>query len=101
MRNNSALQSGRPSPRLLPGARRLASVLLGASLSLLALGAQALGCRSATPAEAAVYTLPQLMPGVTSPRDGTCFIGGLKVPGSDGTLLSANVFLPRQDPNGA
>ncbi len=81
--------------------RALAGVLLGTGLCLASLGAQALGCRPATAAEAAIYTLPQLMPGVSSPKDGTCFIGGLKIPGSDGTLLSANVFLPKPDPAGA
>ncbi len=101
--------SGAPAPSSRASSRPFAGRLISAALglgcglglSLASLGAHALGCRTATPAEAAVYTLPQLMPGVTSPRDGTCFIGGLKVPGSDGTLLSANVFLPRQDPNGA
>ena len=78
----------------------LVATLLGLGLGLASLGAQALACRPATPAEAAIYTLPQLMPGVSSPRDGTCFIGGLRIPGSDGTLLSANVFLPRPDPAG-
>ncbi len=101
MRNDTARESGKPPSRPQSGARRLAGALLGVGLGLLALGAQALGCRSATPAEAAVYTVPQLMPGVTSPRDGTCFIGGLRIPGSDGTLLSANVFLPKADPSGA
>ena len=95
--------SGAPAPSSRASSRPFAGRLISAALglgcglglSLASLGAHALGCRTATPAEAAVYTLPQLMPGVTSPRDGTCFIGGLKVPGSDGTLLSANVFLPR------
>lgn len=98
------LESRQRAPRAPRQGRSLTgavlSMTLGVTLGLLSLGAQALGCRSATAAEAAVYTLPQLMPGVTSPRDGTCFIGGLKIPGSDGTLLSANVFLPKADPAG-
>lgn len=66
---------------------------------LLALGlghAQAaqLSCRAATPLEAATYTTPLAMPGVISPRDGTCFISGLKVTRPDGVRLAANVFLP-------
>lgn len=66
---------------------------------LLALGlghAQAanLSCRAATPLEAATYTTPLAMPGVVSPRDGTCFISGLKVTRPDGVRLAANVFLP-------
>lgn len=55
----------------------------------------AVSCRAATPAEAARYTTPLAMPGVTSPRDGTCFVGGLAITAQDGVQLSANVFLPR------
>jgi putative CocE/NonD family hydrolase len=53
-----------------------------------------LSCRAATPLEAATYTTPLAMPGVISPRDGTCFLNGLKVTRPDGVRLAANVFLP-------
>lgn len=51
-------------------------------------------CRPATVAEAAAYSTPLAMPGVVSPRDGTCFVNGLAVTARDGVQLTANVFLP-------
>ena len=64
-------------------------------LGLTSTAAQAqITCREASAAEAAVYTTPLLMPGVVSPRDGTCFVNNVKVRGSDGVELAANVFLP-------
>ncbi|MDO5653744.1 MAG: CocE/NonD family hydrolase [Brachymonas sp.] len=54
-----------------------------------------LACREATPAEAAIYSSPVMMPGVISPKDGTCFINNAKVTASDGVQLLANVFLPK------
>lgn len=69
--------------------------LVGLCLGLSLASAQAqISCRPATPAEAAVYTTPLLMPGVVSPKDGTCFVNQFKVRGSDGVELAANVFLP-------
>ncbi len=69
--------------------------LVGTWLGLSLATAQAqINCRPATLAEAAVYTTPTLMPGVISPKDGTCFVNQFKVRGSDGVELAANVFLP-------
>lgn len=75
-------------------ARRAA--FIGGVLALGLGNAQAanLSCRAATPLEAAAYTTPLAMPGVISPRDGTCFLSGLKVTRPDGVHLAANVFLP-------
>ena len=70
-------------------------------LAALPLDALAVSCRPATPAEAAVYTTPLLMPGVISPRDGTCYVDRLLVPTADGVLLTANVFLPAGAGSGA
>lgn len=84
----------------MQGWRRRAArgaALLGCLLTMGALGsAQAanLSCRAATPLEAATYTTPLAMPGVISPRDGTCFLRGLKVTRPDGVRLATNVFLP-------
>lgn len=64
-------------------------------LGLTSAAAQAqITCRAASLAEAAVYTTPLLMPGVISPKDGTCFVNNFKVRASDGVELVANVFLP-------
>ncbi len=72
------------------------AALLGCMLSLGLGQAQAanLSCRAATPLEAVTYTTPLAMPGVISPKDGTCFINNLKVTRPDGVRLAANVFLP-------
>jgi putative CocE/NonD family hydrolase len=74
--------------------RLLAAAGACAPLLALSLPAQAVTCRTATPAEAAVYTTPLLMPGVISPYDGTCFVNGFTITTSDGVKLTANVFLP-------
>lgn len=76
------------------GAARKAAWLGG--LLTLALGQAhaALSCRAPTPLEAATYTTPLALPGVISPRDGTCFLRGLQVTRPDGVRLAANVFLP-------
>lgn len=63
--------------------------------------AEAANCRQATPLEAAVYTTPLAMPGVISPRDGTCFIKDQRITASDGAQLTANIFLPRDAASGA
>ena len=82
--------------------RRLLTALSAGLALLAAAPAQALTpCRDATPAEALIYTLPQAMPGVVSPRDGTCFIGNLRVTATDGVQLTANVFLPPGAASGA
>lgn len=81
----------------MQGWRRRAArgfALLAGLLALGQAGAAPLSCRVATPLEVATYTTPQLMPGVISPRDGTCFLSGLKVARPDGVRLAANVFLP-------
>ncbi|MDR7334032.1 CocE/NonD family hydrolase [Roseateles asaccharophilus] len=81
----------------LQGWRRRAARGFAVAAGLLALaGAQAatLACRAPTPLEAATFTTPLALPGVVSPRDGTCFIRGLKVTRPDGVRLAANVFLP-------
>jgi predicted acyl esterase len=81
----------------MQGWRRRAAHAAAAFAGLLAMGsvhAAPLTCRSATPAEAAVYTTPLAMPGVISPRDGTCFLTGLKITRPDGVRLAANAFLP-------
>ncbi|WP_407655446.1 CocE/NonD family hydrolase [Burkholderia alba] len=70
--------------------------IAGAGLALAAsLSQAAVSCRPATPLEAAVYTTPFQFPGVTSPRDGTCWINNLAVTASDGTRLTANLSLPK------
>ncbi|MEK8031384.1 CocE/NonD family hydrolase [Ideonella sp. DXS29W] len=61
---------------------------------LSSLTSEAASCRAPTPAEAAIYTTPILMPGVISPKDGTCFLNNFTVATSDGVRLTANVFLP-------
>jgi len=82
----------------MKGWRRAArgAALMGGLLAFGVSHAQAtpLSCRAATPLEAATYTTPLAMPGVISPRDGTCFLTGLKVTRPDGVRLAANVFLP-------
>lgn len=81
----------------IQGWRRRAArgaALLGCLLALGAAQAATLSCRAATPLEAVTYTTPLAMPGVISPRDGTCFLRGLKVTRPDGVRLAANVFLP-------
>lgn len=66
-----------------------------ASLFLVSAPAQAsVQCREATPAEAAVFGASLSIPGVISPKDGTCFVDGLRITASDGVQLTANVFLP-------
>lgn len=62
--------------------------------------AATLSCRAATPLEAATYTTPLAMPGVVSPKDGTCFLRGLKVTRPDGVRLATNIFLPAGASNG-
>ncbi|QTD47361.1 CocE/NonD family hydrolase [Ottowia testudinis] len=61
---------------------------------------QILGCRDATPAEATLYSTPMMMPGVISPKDGTCFIKDLRILTHDGLKLAANVFLPATGTSG-
>lgn len=81
----------------IEGLRRRAArgaALLGCLLALGSAHAANLSCRAATPLEAITYTTPLALPGVISPRDGTCFIRGLKVTRPDGVRLAANVFLP-------
>ncbi|HEY8876749.1 MAG TPA: CocE/NonD family hydrolase [Roseateles sp.] len=81
----------------MQGWRRRAArgaALLGCLLILGAAQAANLSCRAATPLEALAYTTPLAMPGVISPKDGTCFLNGLKVTRPDGVRLAANVFLP-------
>ncbi len=75
---------------------RLARLVTGASVALAASFAHAgVSCRPATPAEAAVYTSPFQFPGVSSPKDGTCWVNNQTVVATDGTRLTANVFLPK------
>ncbi|QTD45678.1 CocE/NonD family hydrolase [Ottowia testudinis] len=79
------------SHRWLPGA----CAVLGALACAAPVQAQQLiGCRDATPAEAAFYSTPVIMPGVISPRDGTCYVKDLRITTHDGLKLTANVFLP-------
>lgn len=52
-------------------------------------------CREATPVEAIAWGGPLQHPGVISPQDGTCWLSGFTIAGSDGARLTANVFLPR------
>jgi predicted acyl esterase len=81
----------------MQGWRRRAArgaALLGCLLTLGAAQAANLSCRAATPLETLTYTTPLAMPGVISPKDGTCFLNGLKVTRPDGVRLAANVFLP-------
>ncbi len=75
--------------------------VLAACAPFAAAPAGAVTCRPATPAEALVYTTPLLMPGVISPRDGTCFVNDFHVVASDGVQLTANVFLPANAGGGA
>jgi predicted acyl esterase len=72
--------------------QRLAALVLCLPL-LSPLASEAASCRAPTPAEAAIYTTPLLMPGVISPKDGTCFLN-FTVATSDGVRLTANAFLP-------
>jgi predicted acyl esterase len=66
-----------------------------ASLFLVSAPARAsVQCREATPAEAALFGASLSVPGVISPKDGTCFVDGLRITASDGVQLTANVFLP-------
>ncbi len=75
---------------------RLARLIAGASVALAASCAHGgASCRPATPAEAAVYTSPFQFPGVSSPKDGTCWVNNQTVVATDGTRLTANVFLPK------
>ncbi len=73
--------------------RRLAALVVCLPL-FSPIASEAASCRAPTPAEAAVYTTPLLMPGVISPKDGTCFLNSFTVATSDGVRLTANVFLP-------
>ncbi|MFT7723858.1 MAG: CocE/NonD family hydrolase [Roseateles sp.] len=75
--------------------------LFGAQAARAAQTAAPLSCRAATPLEALAYTTPLAMPGVVSPRDGTCFLKSLKVTRPDGVRLAANVFLPAGASSGA
>ncbi|WP_409034204.1 CocE/NonD family hydrolase [Roseateles saccharophilus] len=70
------------------------AALLGCLLTLGSAQGANLSCRAATPLETLTYTTPLAMPGVISPKDGTCFLNGLKVTRPDGVRLAANVFLP-------
>lgn len=74
--------------------RRLAAAGLAVAAMLLPAAALALSCRPATPLEAAAYVSPYTSPGVISPVDGTCWLPGQWVTGSDGVRMTANVFLP-------
>lgn len=75
---------------------KFARLIAGASVALAASFAHAgVSCRPATPAEAAVYTTPFQFPGVSSPKDGTCWVNNQTVIATDGTRLTANVFLPK------
>ena len=76
-------------------------VAAAACAPLVSIPAHAVTCRSATPAEALVWTTPLLMPGVISPKDGTCFVNNFTVTTSDGVQLTANVFLPAGAGGGA
>ncbi|MET5117045.1 hydrolase, partial [Burkholderia pseudomallei] len=51
--------------------------------------------RPATPAEAAVDTPPFQLPGVSSPKDGTCWVNNQSVVATEGTRLTSKVFLPK------
>ena len=84
-----------------PPVRRAGLIRRFLGLALLSLGvlaapaAQAgVSCRQATPLEAATWLGPLAHPGVISPFDGTCFVTGQTVVGTDGVRMTANVFLP-------
>lgn len=66
--------------------------LLMAGLAMPA--AAATECRPATEIEASVYSNPVFMPGIISPKDGTCFLNDVWITASDGKRLKANIFLP-------
>lgn len=57
--------------------------------------AEPLRCRQATALEAAFYISPSRMPGVVSPKDGTCMLSDMRVKVRDGVVLNANVYFPR------
>lgn len=66
-----------------------------AGLLLAAPAAQAqLSCQPVAPGEVFLGTLAS--PGKINPSDGTCYLPNLRITSWDGTVLTANVFLPRR-----